>query len=218
MPTFVVGSGVGDNYATFLFPVVDVDWFKSALFGALFELTKTGNWVEMGDVAVSFAVEEAAKMIDGFKFMPFNPFPVGMILPYGGETAPDGYLMANGDSYLVADYPELFSVIGYTFGGSDDSFILPDLSVRVPMGVGSGYLLGSVGGEVSHQLTESELASHSHTIGATITTPVLEPGEVGALTPVPLIDAFTGTTGGDVPHNNLQPYQVVTYIIYAGRV
>jgi hypothetical protein len=70
MATFVVGSGVGEDYATFSFEVVDVDWFKAALFGALFELTNPDNWVEMGDVDVSFAVEEAARMIDNYTFTP----------------------------------------------------------------------------------------------------------------------------------------------------
>jgi len=70
MPTFVVGSGVGDGNATITFEVVDVDWFKSALFGALFELTNPENWVEMGDVDVSFAVEEAARLIDNYTFTP----------------------------------------------------------------------------------------------------------------------------------------------------
>lgn len=70
MPTFVVGSGVGEEYATISLPVPDVDWFKSALFGALFELTNADNWIEMGDVDVSFAVEEAAQMIASYGYLP----------------------------------------------------------------------------------------------------------------------------------------------------
>lgn len=70
MPTFVVGSGVSEDYATISLTVLDSDWFKSALFGALFELTKPENWVELGDVAVSLAIEESAKMIDGYEYTP----------------------------------------------------------------------------------------------------------------------------------------------------
>jgi len=70
MTTFVAGSGVADEYATISFPVLNSDWFKSALFGALFELTQRENWIEMGDVDVSLAVEEAAKMIDSYVFTP----------------------------------------------------------------------------------------------------------------------------------------------------
>jgi len=70
MATFVVGSGVADGYATFSFEVLDSDWFKAALFGALFELTNPDNWVEAGDVDVSLAVEEAARLIDNYVFTP----------------------------------------------------------------------------------------------------------------------------------------------------
>jgi len=70
MPTFVIGSGVSDEYATISITVLNSDWFKSALFGALFELTIRENWIEMGDVDVSLAVEEAARMIDTYEFTP----------------------------------------------------------------------------------------------------------------------------------------------------
>lgn len=218
MPIFVVGSGVGDTYATFLLPVPDVNWFKSALLGALFEMTNPNNWLEMGDVAVSFAVEESAKMIANYKFMAFNPFPVGMIFPFGGAVAPDGYAICDGSLLSAIDYPELFAVLGYSFGGSGDNFNIPDNINRTVVGSGSDYGLGNVGGEATHTLTESEMPSHSHTIGYTITTLVLEPGEVTALTPVPILTQFTGDTGGDDAHNNLQPYIGLNYIIYKGRI
>ena len=70
MPTFVAGVGVSDEYATISLTVLNSDWFKSALFGALFELTNPDNWIEMGDVDVSLAVEEAAKMIDTYGYTP----------------------------------------------------------------------------------------------------------------------------------------------------
>jgi len=70
MATFVAGTGVSEDYATISFTVLNSDWFKSALFGALFELTNRENWIEMGDVDVSLAVEEAAKMIDTYGYTP----------------------------------------------------------------------------------------------------------------------------------------------------
>lgn len=70
MPTFVAGVGVADEYATITVEVLNSEWFKSALFGALFELTKPENWVELGDVDVSLAIEEAARLIDSYTFAP----------------------------------------------------------------------------------------------------------------------------------------------------
>ena len=218
MPTFVAKSGVGDNYATFLFPVLDVDWFKSSVLGALFELTLPDNWIEMGDVGVSFAVEEAAQMIDGFTFMNFNPFPVGLVLPFGGDIAPDGYLLCDGGDYATADYPELFAVVGFTYGGADDRFNVPSLSTRAVVGVGGGFSLADSGGEVNHTLDVTEIPSHAHTIPLTATTLAVEPGEVTVLTPVPFFTQDTGNTGGDGSHNNMPPYLVLNYVIYAGRI
>jgi len=68
MPTFTIKSGVGEDNAAFTFTVPNVDWFKSALFGALFLMTDPNNWIELGDVDVSFAVEEAAKMIETYTY------------------------------------------------------------------------------------------------------------------------------------------------------
>ena len=218
MPTFKIGSGVGDNYATFLLPVVDVDWFKSALLGALFLMTVPNNWYEGGDVDVSFAVEEAAKMIDGFIFMEFNPVPVGEIKLWAAAAAPDGYAICDGASLLVADYPELFAVIGYYYGGGGDNFQIPNIVNRFVVGSGDIYSNNDTGGEATHTLTVDEMPSHSHTVGYTITTLVLEPGEVTALTPIPILTQNTGDTGGGQAHNNLPPFVALTYIIYKGRL
>jgi len=218
MPTFVARSGVGDNYAAFLLPVPDVDWFKSALFGALFEMTYPNNWIELGDVAVSFAVEESAKMIANYKFMNFNPFPIGMVFPFGADAAPDGYLLCDGASYATVDYPELFAVVGYNFGGSGANFNVPNLINRVAVGSGDDYNLADLGGEATHTLDVGEIPSHSHTIPLTATTLAVEPGEVTVLTPIPIFTQDTGSTGGDGSHNNLQPFQALAYIIYAGRI
>jgi len=68
MATFPIKNGVGDNLAVFSLTVPDVDWFKSAFLGALFLMTDPNNWVELGDVDVSFAVEESAKMLATFTY------------------------------------------------------------------------------------------------------------------------------------------------------
>jgi len=218
MPTFVIGSGVGDNYATLLLEMPNVSWFKSAVLGALYELSYDWNWREEGDVAVSFAVEEASQMLAGYRFMEFNPFPVGLVLPFAADTPPAAFLLCDGGDYATADYPELFAVVGYSFGGADDRFNVPALSTRSIVGVGGGFGFGDSGGEISHVLDTTEIPSHVHTIPLTATTLAVEPGEVTVLTPVPFFTQDTGNTGGDGAHNNMPPYLALSYCIYAGRV
>ena len=57
--------------------------------------------------------------------------PVGSIIAVAGNITPDGYLHCNGAEILTAVYPELFAVIGYTYGGDGTTvFRLPDLRGR----------------------------------------------------------------------------------------
>ena len=109
-----------------------------------------------------------------------SPNPVGSLQAYAGASAPTGWLLCNGTSYTTAAYPELYSVLGYTYGGSGANFNVPDLRGRVPMGAGTGAGLnasgtgaptgtaqtartrGQWGGEETHLLSTSEMPSHSH--------------------------------------------------------
>jgi len=109
---------------------------------------------------------------DGDEFTPVNSNPAGVILFYGGATAPTGYFLCNGASKSKTTYPGLFTAIGYTFGGSADNMILPDLRGIFIRGAGSNgsmtdalgdvYAGGSVGDEVS-----DSLQGHKHSISDT---------------------------------------------------
>lgn len=65
--------------------------------------------------------------------------PIGSIIPYGGTTAPDGFLLCQGQAVSRTTYAELFAVIGTAFGAGDGSttFNVPDLRNRTVMGAGS---------------------------------------------------------------------------------
>lgn len=49
-------------------------------------------------------------------------------LCYSLRTEKEGWLLCDGTSYSVSNYPNLFNVIGYTFGGSEDNFNVPNCS------------------------------------------------------------------------------------------
>ena len=51
--------------------------------------------------------------------------PIGTVLSFAGQTAPNGYLLCNGASYKVANYPDLYAVIGNTYGGDTENFNVP---------------------------------------------------------------------------------------------
>lgn len=61
---------------------------------------------------------------------------VGIIQPYGGSSAPSGWLICDGSSELRADYPELFAVVGTAFGTADGThFNVPDMRGRFLRGM-----------------------------------------------------------------------------------
>lgn len=76
-----------------------------------------------------------------------------------------GWLVCDGRPLSITDYHLLFAVIGYTYGGGEGVFMLPDPRGRV-MGVpdGDAYTQGVSTGNSSHALTTTELPSHSHSI------------------------------------------------------
>jgi len=53
--------------------------------------------------------------------------PIGAVVPHMNSAVPTGYLECNGATVTTASYAALFAVIGYKYGGSSGSFVLPDL-------------------------------------------------------------------------------------------
>lgn len=96
--------------------------------------------------------------------------PAGVITQYVGTAAPAGWRLCDGTLYNAADttYARLWATIGTTYGGSGiNSFAVPDLKGRVPVGYGAGTglttrSLNDKGGAETHVLTEAQLASHTH--------------------------------------------------------
>lgn len=134
---------------------------------------------------------------------------IGMIITIATAEFPPNVLPCDGSSYARVDYPLLYASLDNVFITDADNFVVPDLRDLVTLGESTTRAIGDTGGEELHQLSVAELASHSHSYSVPdIPTLVFEPGEV----PVATIDLFpsaTGNTGGDTPHNNMQPYLVL---------
>lgn len=67
--------------------------------------------------------------------------PVGLIAPYAGSSAPDGWLLCDGSAVNRTTYASLFSAIGEVYGSGNASttFNLPDMRGRTPVGRYQGY-------------------------------------------------------------------------------
>ncbi|MGL5935272.1 MAG: phage tail protein [Cetobacterium sp.] len=163
--------------------------------------------------------------------------PPGTIWMYAGATPPSGWLSANnGDTVSRSTYAGLFAIIGITYGdGAGDglTFSLPAFAGRTPVGVGTGVgggasggpgtkptggatlltrLLGAWFGHDTHQLTEAELAAHTHN---TVAGNGLSFNSAGGGQPIvqSLGSITSSSTGGSQPHTIVQASLGVNFII-----
>jgi microcystin-dependent protein len=144
--------------------------------------------------------------------------PAGTVVAFVGTDVPDGWLPCDGSPVSRSLYPALFSAISTAWGSGDGSttFNLPDLRGRGPIGAGQGAgltnrTLAQIGGEEAHTLTVDQMPAHRHSV----TSVVWEgPGgwSGGGWASDPLA-VDTTSVGGSQPHNTMQPFAVVNFII-----
>jgi len=159
--------------------------------------------------------------------------PVGSVIAFAGSTAPDGWLLCDGSNYSSANYPDLYAVIGTSFGSTGGNFHVPDLRTRVPVGLSSSNTqfqeIGDVGGAAEHTLSVAEMPTHGHDVyGGTTSDPNawgIRRGEARGVAGVWYGGglAFTthdgggnqliGDSGSGDAHNNMPPFVVMNYII-----
>jgi microcystin-dependent protein len=160
-----------------------------------------------------------------------DPF-VAEIRIFPFNFAPKGWAWCDGQLLPLSQNTALFSLLGTTYGGNGKSnFALPDLQGRAPMHPGQGpglslHDLGETGGSETVSLLESEIPSHSHALrasqadaiertpGGQMPATAIGMGLYGTATSLaPMAPESLAPSGGDQPHNNLQPYLTFYFCI-----
>ena len=192
----------------------------ASVTGALRELEIADNWEEYGAVPPDEIATAMLHMVDDYLESTGDCVPVGSILMYGGETAPEGWLQCSGQEVAIADYPCLYAVLGDVWGAASPGYFrVPDMRGRVPIGYGAGPGLtprsfAEMGGEERHTLSEGEMPIHAHSCHSH-SLEVMTGELVVPAAGIPIPGTLTGYAGSSLSHENMQPFVTVVFIIRA---
>jgi microcystin-dependent protein len=157
---------------------------------------------------------------------------IGEIRMFAGNFAPAGWALCDGQTLPISENDALFQLIGTTYGGDgQNTFNLPNLQSRVPIHMGTGpdgttYQIGEMAGTEQETLSVQQIPNHTHpfTASTAVTQDTNPTGStVGQSTQATLyIDdvpnvnmaaAAIAPAGGSQPHENVQPFLCINYII-----
>ncbi len=162
---------------------------------------------------------------------------LGEFMLVGFNFCPVGSLSASGQLLSIAQNSALFALYGTTYGGDGvQTFALPDLRGRVPIGAGSGpgltpRTMGEQGGTETNIMTVAQMPVHTHTAG-------IQTVNAAADTNSPKNNSFAKSAvnsysdmgqpagnymfpatlqvqpaGGSQPQNNMQPFLGLNYCV-----
>jgi microcystin-dependent protein len=164
---------------------------------------------------------------------------LGAVKLFAGNFAIRGFAFCAGQTMSIQQNTALFAILGTTYGGNGvQTFQLPDLRSRLPIGQGNGQglsprVVGETGGSENVALLPTNMPPHNHVFNAS-TTPTTTgaagpsvvpgalkstdgtfytaPGQAG-LSLVAMNQGAVQRQGGNLPHNNIQPSMGINYII-----
>lgn len=174
--------------------------------------------------------------------MSMEPY-LGEISIVGFNYAPVHWASCNGQTLGIQQNSALFSILGTYYGGNGQTtFALPDFRDKIPLhfdntdSANYNYNLGTVGGQPNVGLSIAQLPLHNHSASnngqvqaktgtsANINNPAgsyfaNNSAEGQRFTASPdvamgsITEIITDNSGGNQPHENMQPFVAVNFII-----
>lgn len=164
--------------------------------GAIFKAENLGDLPDKAAARANLGVPSTAEV-------QYNSVPVGMILPYWGNTAPAGYLPCNGQTITSTVFPELV-----TFLGGTTSAVVPDLRGEFLRGWDNGRGVDGGRGIKTSQL--DALQNITGAFGAADATGIANTNAVSGV--------FAGTAGAVLKGNTATVNAITNLTFDASRV
>ncbi|WP_284638155.1 phage tail protein [Paenibacillus silviterrae] len=163
---------------------------------------------------------------------------IGEIRIFAGNFPPKGWALCNGQLMSITQNTALFSILGVQYGGDGKTtFALPNLMGKAPMNQGQGpgltnRTMGQSVGSATVTLLTTEIPAHNH-VPQAINAPGNDTspsnnywaqsppvGRGGVQDPLstqtpnaPMSPVALNVAGGSQPHNNMQPFLAMNFII-----
>lgn len=156
---------------------------------------------------------------------------VGEIRMFAGNFNPAGWMLCAGQLLPISENEVLFQLIGTTYGGDGETtFALPNLQSRVPIHMGTGpsgqtYQMGEQAGVEQVTLTTQQIPVHTHPMSASADPASVRSPQGGVFgrapadayaseyTPQAISTQAVSPVGGSQPHENMQPFLCINFII-----
>jgi microcystin-dependent protein len=169
--------------------------------------------IRIGRSLVSLFLAICFFLIFNFVCLAQNGVPACSIIFSPILTVTTGYTIPRGQSLSTTLYPDLFNCLGYAYGGSGNSFNLPDLTGKFILGYSSTFSIASSGGEISHTLSITEMPSHNHPANYAVNLGGASSRYAPGVLTGGLDYTIISNSGGGQPHNNLPPYIALVPLI-----
>jgi microcystin-dependent protein len=152
--------------------VKEIAVFKNASSNVLvispnYQTTITGNATISGNINVSgnIVITSPSRIRNSIGNIDPSVGDIKMSVRSGDF---DGWLLCNGRALSTSTYATLFSLIGYTYGGSGGTFYLPNAAGQTLGSAGGSYPIGTYVGSATQTLITANLPAHTHS-GSTST-------------------------------------------------
>ncbi|OYW73769.1 MAG: hypothetical protein B7Z37_20265 [Verrucomicrobia bacterium 12-59-8] len=164
---------------------------------------------------------------------------LGQICLFPYNFVPANWAACEGQLMQIQQNTALFSLLGTVYGGDGrNTFALPDLRSRIPLGAGSGpgltpVEMGEIGGAETTTLGINQMPAHSHAVSVGATTATATSQSPNGLVPAVTYDSLganvtaygpadgtaalavsqCGAAGGSQPLSIRNPYLGLRYCI-----